>query len=351
MVKSITPYRLATLSQKLQVDYPTSPADTIQMPMYAINLSALAWQGGVSTPTIGRFCTVPVYRHVKTGNLDVTTPQYAWERVNNTINAINQPAANTSGWQFVWNRKETDAVTTCSPFYRHLWSNIKLLFQCGTYCSCTIHTDVVRFQKKCGPRRQYWDTVENTMRYMDAAPDQSEQNEMDVFWESYYAPRVTHPLAEYHQTEKDTFIKHIAKGAINVQMLETSNTEQPRHIREIFFKNGAVYSLKDESHQDEVNIGTLANQDYQHNPVAVSNHILYPNLTNMIPSQDRVLPYNRNENEDVWLIIHADMHARDTAAPCSFDFTITNKYVWSASGETAVHTTDFTDGGPAPAFA
>lgn len=343
LIKNLSPYMDSLLGLSLGVQNVTSgtPAITkMYLPTYAINLTALAWQGGSNN-----LLTVPVYRHVKTSNLDIAAANYAWERVQLTVNQTSQPPDNSSIWQFCWNRQKTDGVACPTPAYRHMWSNIKFLLQCNNYCDCTVHTDIVQFKRECGPRRQYAMTSTNTFAYADDAPDTVNQSEIDVFWESFYARRICHPLAEYQQVEKDQFIKYHDKGSLHVNVSDNSNRPQ-RHLRNIFYTNGRVYNLRDDCAADSSNTGTLGNQDYKNNPIYSGDHDGYPQLTNMMTTQASVLPFNRNQEHDVWLFIHADNMMRAEESFCTFDFSVKNKYHWIDTGSTTTILPK--DGGTAP---
>lgn len=316
------------------------------LPMYAFNLSAMPWTGATTTNNTGQWCTIPFYRLSKLGNLAQNSQQYVWLRQQMTVNQASQPDENVNAWSYVWNRKSQTGLINATPLYRHEWTHVKLLLQCGFDCDCTVHTDIVQFKNRCGPIREIWEnngtaTLNKTVTLMDDALDSTEYNSNDVFWENFWAHRVVHPLAEFVNPDKDQYIKYLSKGSINIQPRPTDHGQNVRHLRDIFYKNGRIYSLKDEAQFDQTNYGSLVGQNAINNPVVATgldaDKDKFPNYTNMVENNHHVLPYNRDQSQDVWLLIYADMLPRQAASSaCRFDFTAESKVQWLATGSTTV---------------
>lgn len=353
-IKRLNGYDQLQLSTALS--HATVDATYVGLPMYCINLSALAWQGQ-GTTNVGSYNTIPMYRLVRTeADLTTGTANYTWLRQECHVDQTAQPTSNTEGWQFCWNRKNTDGYPTATPYYQHHWSNIKLLFQCSEDCDCIVHTDIVQFpEEHVAPRRQYWevgDGTSNVVTYMDNGADNAERAPIDVFWESFWARRIIHPLSEYQNPDKSKYIKFLHKGSLRINQSTNSMDQNQRHMRSIFWNDGKIYNLRDSAVYDKNTQGTLNAQNLVNNPVTRLADDY--NRTNQVESNTNVLPYNRDRRLDTYLLIYADMLQRPkptiTPVPCTFDFQIDNKYSWIDAG-VAIPTSGFLNGGAAPVLA
>lgn len=352
-VKRLNAYYNTMLSTLLNFNSATVDGVAVQhLPMYAINLSSLAWQGQGST-TVGGYNTVPCYRLVRTAaDLSSTVTNYYWVRQQNHVALDTQPVDNSEGFQFCWNRLSTDGAPCSTPIYKHHWSNISLLFNCGEECDCTIHTDIVTFPKDgVGPRRQFWNLTTDEMRYMDVDVTGIDRSSIDTFWESFWAHRIVHPLARYQIPNKEKMINFIHKGSLKINQSHAAADANQRHLRKVFWSDGRIRNLKDNVPADRDGVGTLNAQNLVNNPVNPT--LVTEQNVNMISSGQNCLPYDRARKRDVWLLVYADMLVRpetesSTPIPCSFDYSIENKYSWLDTG--FANTSTFEDGGAAPAL-
>lgn len=328
LFKGMNEYTTAKRKYELSVDVGTE--NRIYLPMYAINLSAIAWQGyTVGNDLIGQYKTIPMYRLIKNGDLATGTTNYVWERI------YGQNADGTS--DVIWHRKWTDGVTDATPKYKHNWSNIRMLIECAHNADCILHTDIVKFRNGCGPRREYVDATAAIGVFDPALPDR-ENSSNDVFWESFWAHRIVHPCAEYTNTDKEKNIVFVKKGSIRMNMNEASFPNY--HYRSIFFRDGAVRSLQDSRHSDSTSGSTL-NENLKAQPLdgthaAGVSARTEPYLTNQVMAVRESSIYNEDREKDYWLLVYSDMlPIRHNALNehCSFDISVTNKYEWMATGK------------------
>lgn len=336
--QGMKPYSATTRFLPLNPNY--VEVDKTYLPMYAFNLSAIGWQGvDAGNPSLPQIASVPCYRLYKTGDLSTSTKNYRWESVEGQ-NA-------NGGNEYIWHREVQNEHHLATPFYRHMWSNIQLLLQCGANCDCTIHTDIVQFKNSCGPRREQVVDVGGlkTKTVFDDEPTADVESSNDVFWESFWAHRVCHPLAKYSNFDKEKNIVFKAKGSIKVNepAFQNQSTLTNRHVRHIFVNSGKVYDLRDETHEDKTTTGAEVVKLGPIKGVHGANvePFQYPMWTNQIRAYTENHIYNRDDNKDLWLLVYADMLPGDPlwqadAFTCSFDFKIRNKYEWTASGYNTV---------------
>lgn len=319
--------------RSVPLTFDIATADVTKLPAFALNLSALAWQGlssdaNARTP---QYYSVPFYRLQKAGALSTGSAQYTW------VKEIVQNA--DSSFNYFWNRKETDFPSYVSPYYKHDWSNIRLLFSCGGYSHCTIHAELVQFRNGCGPRREYLTQGTGVYSVFDSAMDSKTESSNDVFWESFWAHRVVHPLSEYQNPDKDKQIKRIASYSIKTNNLADNRANL--HNMNIFYKDGRIMSLRNSQFQDS-NTGALNTQDVIKQPIvgvhAAGEDLRNAALTNQVINWKQSFIYNEDRAKDTWLFVYADMYPPYGIenAPCSFDFSVTNKYEWMQTARETV---------------
>lgn len=328
----------STRSLELKSDYST--LDKILLPVYAVNLTALAWQGREAATSNPQYQAVPVYRLSKNGNLSTASQQYKWESITG-YDANSSIAAKVSNRQ--WHNERLCGLPEATPYYRHLWSNIRLLLQCGSGHECTVHTDIVRFHNECGPQRELKLHADGTTVTFDAAPDSRTASSNDVFWESFMAKRVVHPLSRYTNTDKDLQLEFLAKGSVK---LNNQSAERSLHNRNIFFVDGRVRNVCEDRAEDASYVPALNTDENTKNGPLVGVHVAGTNSncatgTNQVLSYKGCTMYQRRAEMDNWLLIYGDMfYAGDISSSisCSFDMTVRNKYEWMASGQNTVET-------------
>jgi len=319
----------ATLSRQLSVVPNVADGATqfIDLPMYCINLSA-------NPAIVGGRELFPCYRVRKQTPLGVpldrTVKNYTW--VNQQLSQNQADGTNSHAPQL---ESSTQAVIPSST-YRHDWSNIQLLFNCARHNPCTIHVAIVKWVGEAGPNTETYFAGEGVVPfYDDPDPASEEQADIDVFWESFWAPRIVHPLSSFPVPDKARHIKFLKHERIVVNdngqpndYTSAANTDNATmHLKKLFFRNGTFFNMASNKSVDEtvgdilppVSAGSAGG--FGHRPGGYNSFVrqIDPDILN-----DRW--------KDAWLLIWAD-HFPDHSfgesshlKHCSFDFKIRSQY-------------------------
>jgi len=298
----------------------------IDLPMYCMNLSA--------NPSANPGTTIiqPFYRARKTTPLGVGlapgVANYTWTVLNGQNNGTNGgPGAG-------WNVEDCKNDPTGASTYKHDWANIEILFNCSKHNPCILHVALAKFVDSAGPDRHYYD---GTQKVFDDVldPASHEQSELDVFWESFWAPKIVHPLSSFVNPVKRQHIKFLKHDRITVNdnghFIEGATTgivENPTmHLKKLFFNNGRYYNNVRAKASDQVASGDV-------NPPVVGdatgNFGLDSYGFNTVKRESELAPYG-DRGKDVWLIIWSEhfpdpINDGDANKHCSFDFKVRSKY-------------------------
>jgi len=296
---------------------------SIDLPMYCFNLS--------STPSNGEI--FPFYRAQKVTpggvGLSPVVNNYQW--------VVESGEANTKAGALsaTWYLETAKDPPTVASEYRHDWSSVEMLFNCAKHNPCTIHVALVRFDNEVGPVRKYWSGSENA-NYDDVlAPDSIEQSEIDVFWESFWAPRIVHPLSSFKNPVKKSYIKFLKHEKIIVNDVGlpfeggSGIPENPTmHLKKLFYNNGRSFNLTTSKASDTVNANVVppvaGNAAGEFGTVAHGyNTQITENSTALFPDRDK----------DTWLLVWADHYPDPSGGVlnpmlkhCTFDFRVRSKF-------------------------
>lgn len=361
------------------VNYLPDP-DTISMPMYAFNLSAIGGQGryidkdfaGGTQAAAGFFhdtLNVPMYKlnkHKGADWLDPATRNYRWTPVRGQNNhPDNLPweygtRYSEGSYAYCWDHERLDDVPNGYPSARHLWSQVRMLIECSDQMNCKIHVAVAKLDDTIAPSRHYtrriavyqeaqpgppvkpagyrWD--ENTpLQEYDDVPGvgTKETQNADAFWESFWSHRVIHPLATYSQPNKHKFIKFLKHEVINVNPYEYLGGEKFQVQKDLMVFDGRYQNLTEDTKTDAVRRGTYDN--INSGEVNVGPVQAWPTVT---PSTilSNVLGYNQmvrirdlcsyqDRYKDTWLLVWMDGYHLDNTDlnhACSFDMVVRSKF-------------------------
>jgi len=301
--------------------------DHIDLPMYCCNLSA--------NPAIaGGRLLLPVYRAQKATPLGVpldrTVRNYTWVQKDLPQN---NPNGGQSGDPLLESATQT---VVPSSTYRHDWSNIQLLFNCARHNPCTIHVAIVKWVGEAGPNTETYIVGEGRVPfYDDPDPASEEQADIDTFWESFWAPRIVHPLSSFPVPDKARHIKFLKHERIIVNdngqpsdYTSAANTDNATlHLKKLFFRNGTFFNMASNKSIDET-IGAIRP------PVSADATGVFGDRPGGYNSFIRqVDPDFLNDRwKDTWLLVWAD-HFPDHSfgesshlKHCSFDFKIRSQY-------------------------
>jgi len=300
----------------------------IDLPMYCINLSA--------NPAIaGGRVLFPCYRAQKKTPLgyplDRTVKNYTW--INQQL-AQNLPDGLASHEPQL---ESSTQVVVPSSTYRHDWSNIQLLFNCARHNPCTIHVAIVKWVGEAGPNTETYLAGEGTVPfYDDPDPASEEQADIDVFWESFWAPRIVHPLSSFPVPDKSKhlkFLKHERivvndNGNPNDYVGTVTNDNPTMHLKKLFFRNGSFFNMASNKSIDDT-VGDIL-PPVSAGPLGVFGH--RPGAYNAFVRQEDP-DYLNDRWKDTWLLVWAD-HFPDhiSSGPlnqmkhCTFDFKIRSQY-------------------------
>jgi len=318
-------------SQPLQVkcNVVAGNTETIDLPMYCFNLSSNPSQapGTVIRPFYRARKLTPLGVGLSTG-----VPNYGWTMASGVSNTVD------GALSLAWQLEECKDPPTVAAEYRHDWSSIDLLFNCAKHNPCTIHVALVKFKNEVGPNRMYfkeglpastsWDDV------LD--PASIEQSEIDVFWESFWAPRIVHPLSSFKNPVKRNYIEFIKHEKIvvndNGQSFEGGSgiPENPTmHLKKLFYNNGRNFNNTTAKASDTQVAGDII-PPVQGNPAGVFGTKSYGFNTITREMETSIYP---DRDKDTWLLVWAD-HFPDPSGDilnpslkhCTFDFKIRSKF-------------------------
>lgn len=198
------------------------------LPVYAFDLGTQPGQGIYGTTKTGHnLQSIPMYRLRKNYTngtaLSTSVDNYVWKPVcgfqNYQYNA-------TGAYSPYWNQEIKDVDPQGFSQVKRCWNDIEILFQCNRTMDCKIHVAVVKFDRFCGPRRQYTaaDTALTVTNSSSAVPTLLSYDEtvsgndrygVDTFWESYFDKKFSHPLSQYNQQNKTRRLRFISHETID----------------------------------------------------------------------------------------------------------------------------------------
>lgn len=310
-------------------DVEGSDVENLYLPMYAFDIGTLPVQAAstVATKTGYVYETVPMYRLMKhCSNLTGTifgdqaslrgdVQNYYWVPQSGLNNGPSQPFIGHSNW--LWNIEKTNMPPGTIHSAKHNYTVVDLLLSCTRTEHCKVHVSLVRFGDELGPNRsQLQDRVfsqtDNGFAVALELRDSAQNSARDVFWESFWDSRVTHPLSDYKPATHKRWLKVISDRVVNINPQEASFTRPYLHKMSFMVKDGSWYDYYDEKQQDNTQGGIAP--DAQQPPVVAGGasgnnwHFDYSygfnqiNLDNSVTTKTcDVSPEARGKN--VWLLV------------------------------------------------
>lgn len=234
------------------VDNQTTPTGNtgFYLPMYAFDLTTQPGQGIAPSKSEHALQYLPMYRLQKryalNAPLSLATANYNWSPVTGFQNGPSLEYASQSSPYY--SPEIMDTGTQMFDMVKKEWNDIEILFQCSKKMECKIHTAVVKFDNFTGPRRQYTSSdltarynstdAQPTLKTDDAYIRTEDQRGIDVFWESFWDKRISHPLAKYNQDNYSRRIKFIKHEVVDVHPDPDSAGTVFSHLKKIFVNGG-----------------------------------------------------------------------------------------------------------------
>lgn len=299
------------------------PSGTMKMPVYAFNLSSMAYTNQTTTNA-----TIPFYRLQKyvtaNASTDSTVRNYTW---NWQVGQDRTTPTNfTYGWQTEIKKgitPTTDNVIRTNNHYFWKWSDIELSFKSANNWPTKVHVALVRFQNRSAAPRRGFLVAGNPTQY-DPEAVVIDQSEADLWYDSWLARKVVHPLRRSEQIDKNQPIKFLKYECICLE--PNASAQQTTFTSKIFHTANKLMrcvnpSFAESTHEPDINTG--------------------PSGTGIPPKWNKsdsmqfqgAFP---DQRKDTWLMIWAD----DFTAPAayngssgpsctSFDLMIRSKFLVS----------------------
>lgn len=298
------------------------PSGTMKLPVYAFNLSSLAF-ANVSTANP----TIPFYRLQKyvttNASTDSTVRNYHWDRQVGQDRTV--PSNLTYGWQLEkrvgWGG-DTTIKTNSHYFWK--WSDIELSFKSTNFAPTKVHVALVRFNNtSAGPRRSY--LVAGVPTQYDPEAIVRDANESDLWYDAWLARKVVHPLRRTEQMDMNKPITFLQYECI---CLEPNGDKQTTFTSKLFHTANKLLrcvnpTAAEASHEPDINTGASGAT-----PLVKWNKSDSTMFQQAFPDQ----------RKDTWLMIWADdfsgiVSSVGSSGPScsSFDLMIRSKFLVSTT--------------------
>jgi len=264
-------------------------ANTLQVPMYAFNLSTLC-KG--YTAAGSRFWTgVPMFQLKKVTPASTNASNWYWDYVFGTKNT---PQGTGSGPY--WNVEETNVVQGTTKSVMHNWSDIKMVFYGAKNRKHNIKTMICTMDSDISPNRRYADDAGVNVQEYESSTGVIGSEEMagaDLFWDHFWADKVGNPIRDMKAKPKKQYLKVVS--STNTTINADSNTDLDaapnRVVKEIFLREDRmlnVVSAIDMEAAGPTTVGTNQNPGF--------NDASNIEECGMFPARDK----------NKWLIVYSD---------------------------------------------
>lgn len=291
------------------------------------NLSALGYyMQHTSGATASAYAGLPCYRLFK--DLSATIANRAWKWIpEGGVKNNHDGSTNSAPWQVEHSELPQLNMGPQTTGYSHDWTDIRLLFQGTNKYPVRFHIYFVKFlQNGIGPLRysSVDDAAESTL---DENPtDADEIGVSDYFWERFMFPKIVHPFGvtkrPYSGDKTIQVLKHEVIS-LNSELSISSDVQPLQHMKRIFYRNGASYSL---------NQPRLVEQEFMRKLVEDVSGIRGDGKVGFSDSKERdsTTPYDTDRSKDTWLMVVPENY-QVTSTPTtdnapSMDICLRNKY-------------------------
>lgn len=315
----------------------TEPAH-LSLPAFCFNLTSVP-HGYSHGPwnTLERVYSFPMYRLSKFSTNEPGKVNYLWSVVSGTNNnPLGQDGipANRPGWSLESMDGQPNDLYN-ENYVVHDWSSINMILYGAKARPITFHCYLLRFNNNyAGPIRfcsttndevtANWKKYDTENEGFDqVASDRQASAEADTYWDSYWNPKVIHPLSTSHNGTSSRnkvvdIIKH-EKFVIGNDISTNLDTNPLQQIRKLFFRNHKMYETRYNPPLQDGDVLVTANEDrVSFNDKDVRN------------ASDSVFC---KKKADVWFMITAEVYddtdPNNTLWP-SFDLVVRGK--WTQDG-------------------
>lgn len=159
-------------------------ADKQYLPVYALNLSAIAFNSSNNSGTVQQWAGYPLYRLTKS-----STNQYRWESQLGI--SCTAAGGNDSAWQREdWSPGYSTTVDVTK--YTLDWVSARIMVRAADTVDTHVDFYEVSFKDWASPQRTAWNGSANVTE--DPAPTGDDENQLKCWWDHYLAARTVHPF-------------------------------------------------------------------------------------------------------------------------------------------------------------
>lgn len=306
----------------------------LDLPVYAMNLSALPFKGN----STGTYATYPMYRLSKLLPDAGTGPTNPNNETNYFWSKVSKKKSNSLGEdetypdRHKWYIEKQDG-TPSSDKYIHDWSDINIMFQACKKWQTRVHVQIVSFLNDVGPRRSHYMTGDETgEQIFDAAITDSEANcNIDFFWDRFLQKKIVHPLAAHMQPDINERNMAIFKNDTVVLPIATtiSTAAEPlTNQYKLYYTNGNTYNTCYDLEEERTGW-----QMVNHNAAPTATQLTVPpGFCTSSTIEPTKTAYVHNRAADKWLLLSAEVFQRDQPFDAdhypSFDINVRSKFTY-----------------------
>jgi len=309
------------------------------LPMFAIDLSDAGDMGiSATVPDKGRWVIHPMYQLRKTWDVAAplrnTQSNYNWVPVAGVNNNPASAPGGASNDTYGWYREQADDGPCNGRLNKHLWSQIKVNLVCSNSAENTCHIGIVRFDEDVAPIRKYIDNDNSVLppaNTIDTDFSGSEErcSRKDMFWESFWAHRIVHPMSMWCNPDKDRYMKILHHTTIKA--LPHNGIDPVTHMREIFVGSLGVNNCTSSKYNEVYDI--ISNGEVRNPPLRAADYASrfgeYCGAYNQVLKHSMPSPYQDDKNRTKWLLIWCDHKGGASAVGdlgCAFDVQVRSKF-------------------------